>query len=281
MKKLKVSLTLLLVLFSVVKSVSQGIEFGLLFGASNYYGDLSNNTVMLSQTHPSAAILGKYNLNERWAVKGYLGYARISGADSLGSSNYRKARNLNFYTDIYECSAQMELNLVKNKPGGHKLVPYLFAGIGVFNFNPKTKYHDTIYELQPLGTEGQGTTVYNDRKKYALTTVCIPLGVGFKKKLGTHISIGIELGVRLTFTNYLDDVSGTFADAKVVGASNGPIAQRLSDRSGEKNPPEYTNIFREGDPRGFKSFQFTDMYFMGGLTITYVFRNPGAKCPKF
>ena len=236
---------------------------------------------MPSQTHPAAAIIGRYNLDETWAVKGCFAYGRISGYDSLGSSSYRKARNLNFYTDIYEFSAQIELNLVKNKPGSYKLIPYVFAGIGVFNFNPKTKFHDTIYELQPLGTEGQGTTLYNDRQKYALTTVCIPLGVGLKKKVTAHISVGIEAGVRLTFTNYLDDVSGTYADARAVGASNGAIAQKLSDRSGEKNSPEYTNIFREGDLRGFKSFKFTDMYFIGGLTITYVFRNPGIKCPKF
>lgn len=281
MKKLKVALILPVILFSYLTSMSQGIEVGLFLGASNYYGDLSNNTVMPSQTHPSAGIIGRYNLNDRWAVKGYFGYGRVSGADSLGSSDYRKARNLSFYSDIYEFSAQLELNLVKNVPGKNKLIPYIFTGIGVFNFNPKTTYHDTVYELQPLGTEGQGTTLYNDREKYALTTVCIPLGMGFKKKVGSHISVGLELGVRFTFTNYLDDVSGTYADARIVGGSNGAIAQKLSDRSGEKNPPEYTNVFKENDPRGYKSFKFTDMYFMGGLTFTYVFRNQGIKCPRF
>jgi hypothetical protein len=281
MKKLKIIVFIPLAFFSFFKSMSQGIELGLMLGASNYYGDLSSNTVMLSQTHPSVGLFGRYNINERWAVKGYLGYGRISGVDSLGTSDYRKARNLSFYSDIYEFSGQIELNLVKNVQGKHKLIPYIFTGIGVFNFNPKTTLHDTVYELQPLGTEGQGTTLYNDRQKYSLTTVCIPLGMGFRKKIGDHFSFGIELGVRFTFTNYLDDVAGTYADARIVGGSNGAVAQRLSDRSGEKNPPEYTNIFKEGDSRGYKSFDFTDMYFMGGLTFTYVFRNPGMRCPRF
>lgn len=270
-----------LLLFSSF-SFGQAIELGLLFGASNYYGDLSNNTVMLSQTHPSAALLGRYNINNKWSVKGYFGYGRISGADSLGSSAYRKARNLSFFSDIFEFSAQVEYNLVKNSPSGRKLLPYIFTGIGIFNFDPKAKYHDTIYELQPLGTEGQGTTVYNDRKKYPLTTVCIPLGIGLKKRIGSHISVGVEVGVRFTFTDYLDDVSGTYADVNVVRASNGNIAAKLSDRSNEVSA-DGNNIFRDGDPRGFKSFSFitTDMYFMGGFSITYVFVNQGLKCPKF
>jgi hypothetical protein len=281
MKKSKVSFCFLLLSFSIFKLSAQGIEFGVLLGASNYYGDLSNNSVMLSQTHPSAAILGRYNINGKWSLKGYFAYGRVSGADSLGSSDYRKTRNLSFYSDIYEFSAQVEFNLIKNTPGKNKLIPYIFGGIGVFNFNPKTSFQGITYELQPLGTEGQGTTQYNDREKYALTTICIPLGMGFKKKVGKHISVGIEFGVRITTTNYLDDVSGTYADARLVGASNGGIAQALSDRSWEKTSKDVGNIFKEGDARGYKSFPFTDMYFMGGLSFTYVFRNQGMKCPKF
>jgi Domain of unknown function (DUF6089) len=280
MKNWRVSLTLILILFTFYKSSSQSIEFGLMVGASNYYGDLSNNSVMLSQTHPSVGILGRYNIDNRWAVKGYLGYGRISGADSLGSSDYRKVRNLSFYSDIYEFSAQVELNLVKNVRGSNKLIPYVFTGIGVFNFNPKAKLRDTVYELQPLGTEGQGTTLYNDRQKYALTTICIPLGFGFKKRLSERFSVGLEMGVRFTFTNYLDDVSGTYADAKAVRASYGVIAEQLSDRSREKTI-DGSNVFKEGDPRGFKSFQFNDMYFMGGLSVTYILKNKGQLCPKF
>lgn len=281
MSKLRAGFFLLLLVLCYNNSMSQGIEFGVMFGASNYYGDLSNNSIMPSQTHLAGSILGRYNLNDRWSVKGFVGYGRVSGADSLGSSNYRKARNLSFYTDIYEFSAHLELNLLSNMAGRRRLIPYIFAGIGVFNFNPKTIYHDTVYELQPLGTEGQGTTLYNDREKYSLTTVCIPIGAGLKKKVGKHIAVGVEAGIRFTFTNYLDDVSGTYADARVVGASNGVTAYRLSDRSGEKNAPEYTNIFKEGDPRGFKIFQFSDMYFMGGFSVTYIFGNQGIKCPKF
>jgi Domain of unknown function (DUF6089) len=288
MKKLKIGLAVILVLFSVSKSISQSIEFGLMLGGSNYYGDLSNNSVMLSQTHPSASIIGRYNINDKWAVKGNLGYGRISGDDALGSSAFRKARNLSFYSDIYEFSAQVEFNLLKNTRGKNKLIPYVFTGIGVFNFNPKAKLGSTYYELQPLGTEGQGTTLYNDRQKYALTTLCIPLGFGLKQKVSERFTIGFEVGVRFTFTNYLDDVSSTYADPRVIRAAYGTIAAQLSDRSGEKTA-DGSNVFAEGDPRGFKSLNilgikinnFSDMYFMSGLSVSYVLKNKGQGCPKF
>ena len=280
MIKLKVGIFLSLISFFSLNSNAQSIEFGLLFGASNYYGDLSNNTVMPSQTHLSGSVLGRYNIDERWAVKGFFGYGRISGADSLGSSAYRKARNLSFYSDVYEFSVQFELNLIKNTAYKRRLVPFIFAGIGVFNYNPKTKIHDSIIELQPLGTEGQGTTIYNNLQKYALTTVCIPIGFGLKKRVAEHVTVGIEAGVRITFTDYLDDVSGIYADSRVVAASYGQMAGRLSDRSWEKST-DGTNVFREGDQRGFKSFKFSDIYFMGGFSVTYVFRNQAIKCPKF
>jgi hypothetical protein len=48
----------------------------------------------------------------------------------------------------------------------HFITPFLFGGIAVFKFNPTTEAADgNTYELQPLGTEGQGTTEYPDMKK--------------------------------------------------------------------------------------------------------------------
>jgi hypothetical protein len=277
-------LVLALALIAIIDAArAQNIEFGILLGASNYYGDLSNESIMPSQTHPSGAIIGRYNINERWSVKGYLGYGRISGADSLGSSDYRKVRNLSFYSDIYEVSLQFEWNMIRNISrfnGGHPMVPFLFGGIGVFNFNPSVDFRGRTWELQPLGTEGQGSTQYNDRRKYYLTQLCIPAGIGFKKKVSSRFTVGLEVGARITFTGYLDDVSGTYADARVVGATHGEIAQALSNRTGERNPAGF-NTAREGDPRGFKYFPIPDMYFMGGISLSYVFKNPGLKCPRF
>jgi hypothetical protein len=271
------------ILFFLTDVKSQGIELGLFLGASNYFGDLSNDAIVPDQTHPSAGIIGRYNLSERWAVKGYVGYGRISGTDEQANNSIKKSRNLSFYSDVYEVSTQFEFNLVKNSyryTAGRKLIPYLFVGVGLFNFNPKTELNGNVYELQPLGTEGQGTTNYNDRQKYALTQVCIPFGFGLKKKISKSICIGIEIGARYTFTNYLDDIGGTYADSRIVGRANGEVAQLLSDRSWQVSRTG-SNVFGEGSKRSMKKIDINDMYFMGGLTFTYVFSNSGIKCPRF
>lgn len=262
---------------------AQNIEFGLFLGASNYYGDLNNNSIVLSQTHFSGSFIGRYNVSERFAVKGFIGYGRISGSDENSSDALLKSRNLSFYSDIIEASAHLEYNLVKNSKAysanTRKIIPYLFVGVGLFNFNPKAEYQGQVYELQPLGTEGQGSTVYNDRVKYALTQLCIPFGIGLRKKLGSNFSFGIELGARYTQTNYLDDIGGTYAAKSVVESTHGSIAMALSDRSGEINPGGA--IFQEGQARSIKSLDIFDMYFMGGITLTYIFPNAGMRCPRF
>ncbi len=246
-------------------------------------GDLSNDAVVLSTTAPSGSIIARYNLSEKWALKGFFGYGRISGTDVNSSNQVQRSRNLSFYTDIYEASLHLEFNLVRNAyryTSTKKLIPYLFAGIGLFNFNPKTELNGESIELQPLGTEGQGTTTYNDRTKYSLTQTCVPMGIGFKKRIGKRLTVGLEVGARYTFTNYLDDVGGTYADANVVGRSNGETARLLSDRSWELTP-NGKNLFDDGDARSMKKININDIYFMGGITFTYIFPNAGMKCPRF
>ncbi len=266
------------------KSLAQGIEFGVLLGASNYYGDLNGQQVMPSQTHPAIGVLGRYDLAERWTVKGYFGYGRISGADSLSKNTADKQRNLSFFSDFYEVSAHIEFNLVRNTigyNGRNSFIPYLYAGIGIFNFNPKATLNGVVYELQPLGTEGQNTTEYNDRVKYSLTDVCIPMGIGIKKKIGKNFSVGLDVGVRYTFTNYLDDVGGTYANVRVIERASGKIAAALSDRSIEVNPAGPTPMFSEGNRRSQKKVAMNDMYLIGGISIAYRFTPITVRCPRF
>ena len=266
----------------------QQVEVGLMLGASNYNGDLSNETFLMKESHLSGSFFGRYNVNSRWAIKGMIGYGRLSGDDKNFTEDLNKKRNLNFYSDIYEFSVHAEYNLIKNNLNSissRPFLPYIFGGIGVFNFNPKTSFGGKIYELQPLGTEGQGTTSYNEIKKYDLTSVCIPLGLGFRQKIGDDFFLGVEGGIRFTRTNYLDDVGGYYASPEIVRAAHGDVAGYLSDRSWEIVPlsstgtPVYQNT--DGDPRSFKEKFKNDAYFLFGVTFSYVIRSKGQGCPQF
>jgi hypothetical protein len=265
---------------------AQQVEIGLMLGGSNYSGDLSNEYIVAKETHFSGALFGRYNISKRMAVKGFMGYGQISGDDKNFGSYKNNIRNLNFTSDIYEFSVHAEYNFLKNNINSisaRPFLPYAFGGIGVFSFNPKTVYKDVTYELQPLGTEGQGTTSLNDFKKYDLTTLCIPIGLGFRQKIGDDFFLGVEAGVRFTATNYLDDVGGVYADPNVVRAAYGEVAGVLSDRSIELTLSDGSNDFinKKGDARSVRKYLDTDMYFMAGITLSYVIRSKGMACPQF
>jgi len=264
-----------------ISAKAQQIEIGMLFGTSHYIGDLSDEKINFNNTYFAASLFGRYNFSDKLAVKGMGSYGRVSGDDKQSSKDASKLRNLNFYSDIFEFSAHLEYNLLKNDLRNLKnrpFIPYVFAGIGVFNFNPKSDSLGKVYELQPLATEGQGSTVYNERKKYNLTEIIIPFGIGFRARISDAFLIGFETGVRYTTTNYLDDVGGYYADNSIVRSNTGPTAAFLSDRSNEIIPGNY---FTEKDLRSKKNNFESDIYIITGITISYMIRSKGQACPNF
>ena len=57
-------------------------------------------------------------------------------------------------------------------------------------------------DLQPLGTEGQGTNAYPTVNPINYWQVCVPLGLGFKRAINEHRNVGVEFGWRKLFTDY-------------------------------------------------------------------------------
>jgi hypothetical protein len=309
MDSLKRKLLFVSVLFSSLIVNAQQVEVGLMLGASNYLGDLSNETFVMKESHFSGSLFGRYNFSPRFALKGNFGYARVSGDDKNFASEKRdyvlnqvltqdfefnKARNLNFFSDIYEFSLHGEFNLLPNDLNSYSarpFIPYVFLGIGIFNFNPKTTYNNNTVELHPVATEGQGSTTYNDFKPYNLTSICIPIGLGFRQKIADDFFLGIEGGFRFTRTNYLDDVGGVYGSRSVISGATGRTGLHLSDRSWElapsldpmnnPNPLSEAYLFNENDKRSVKETFKNDMYFMVGITLSYTLRFRGQGCPQF
>lgn len=286
---LKVFVLLFLLATSVSSAKAQYIEGGIFLGGTNYLGDLSGTFMNLGATRPAGGVIARYHINDRFTLRGFVGYGSIWGADSLSSKQAHQARNLSFYSHLIEFSTGVEYNLIKfsyKRYAPRPFVPFVFASIGVFNFNPKANLDGKEFELQPLGTEGQQTTEYNEKRKYDLTQFCIPFGVGVKKRLTDRLTLAIEVGARYTFTNYIDDVGGTYANRNVVDRFYGEEAGALSDRSGERNVQivngEATRVplFASGDRRSNKRFDVNDFYFFGGITLTYRLKK-NTQCPKF
>jgi hypothetical protein len=78
---------------------------------------------------------------------------------------------------------------------------------------------DLWFPLQPIGTEGQTASSIDPQfpnrpapKQYSLWQVAIPMGVHLDFIINKSWVIGAEIGFRMTFTDYLDDVSGYYYD---------------------------------------------------------------------
>src|SRR5206468_9901982 len=114
-------------------------------------------------------------------------------------------RNLSFNSNVWEASISGYFNFFKFMPGvvGYNYTPYVSLGVGVFSYDPYAYLQGQKYFLRPLGTEGQGSALYPDRKPYGSMALCIPIGVGFKYAVNDRFNIGLEITHRFTSTDYL------------------------------------------------------------------------------
>lgn len=227
---------------------AQTHEIGLGGGAGYYVGDL-NPVFHWREPHPGATLFYRYNYGEHWSFRGSLVYTSVSARDSVGLFDYQTTRNLNFSSDIFELHGAVEFNFLPYRPGRNKtnrITPFMFAGLGVFKFNPQTMYNGELVDLAGLGTEGQGTGSYPDRRQYSRIAAMIPFGMGFKWRMTERLSLHGEWGMRMTFTDYLDDVSTTYANNAELLLVRGQVAVELSDPSvgGYDGPVSRQNYMR-------------------------------------
>ena len=270
-RELKCKILILLFLVLTFGARSQlryaNMELGIAAGGMSYLGDL-NNQSMLGKQRPGGMLLFRYNTGQRWVVQFSGGYGQIEG----GNPDVIKRRNLSFRSKVVDMAVNVQFNFLpfgKDGLGSYQWTPYLFAGYGFFGFNPKAEYTNPAtgetqwYELQPLGTEGQGSDLYPDRAKYALIERTMPFGLGIKWKPTKYVVLGLEYGFRKTWTDYLDDVSTTYVEHEVLKDIGGDMSVVLSDRTGEV-VPGYENA--PGIQRGDDSLN--DWYAFLGLTFT-------------
>lgn len=239
-------------------------ELGVMVGGSYYIGDL-NPMKHFKNTHLAGGLLYRFNIHSRLTFRANFNYGFVEGSDADAKRDLIRNRNLSFETELYELGSGIEFSYFPFQIGHDRYrgTAYLLAELALFHMNPTTDYNGEKVELQPLGTEGQGTSVSN-RSNYSRTQLSVPLGIGFRLSLGERASIGGEYGIRFLFTDYLDDVgSYRYADPSVLQSENGPLAAALSNRS-----LDGSRYGRRGNPAS------RDWYTFFGLTLTFRLGNP-------
>jgi hypothetical protein len=257
-------LTLLLPLVLSGALRAQVSELGITGGVSYYIGDLNPLRHYPANTHLAGGAFYRYNFDPRYAIRLQGLFTRLEAWDYNSDDPLQLRRNLGFRTNLFEASALLEINFLKyrslDRKDNHLWTPYVFVGLAYFHFNPQGLLDDTWYDLQPLGTEGQGTSAGGE--PYSLDVMSIPFGVGFKFALTDKLDLGLEWGLRRTYTDYLDDVSGVYVDNAQLAFETGPLTAALADPSVLRETG-----FNTGRARG--DGKTVDWYQYSGLSLSW------------
>lgn len=240
-------------------------QVGGFLGTSNYSGDLSEKRIDLKYTRYAIGIFGKRDFNRYFTLRAALNYGRVAAADSTNRDPNLVARNLSFRSPIIEGNLIGEFNFLDIDD--KRFTPYVFGGIGVFSFYPTTRdANGNVIKLRALSTEGQLLPQYPTRKQYNLRSLSIPFGGGVKFLLNDSWVLGFEIGLRKTFTDYLDDVSLSYVDRNTLLRARGPKSVAYAYRGDGEYPAD-------GFPRG--SDKYTDWYVFSGFSLSYRFGGTG------
>lgn len=250
-------------LTSAAKVIAQSLSVSAGGGLMKYQGDLDISAYSMQGAKPCFTAGIQYQLGH-FILRGDYIQGSVTGSDS--DTKKRKSRNLSFSSDISEYSLGLEYDLF-DITADKKFTPYIFGALGVYHFNPYAfdLTGKKVY-LQPLGTEGQGLSMYPDRKPYKLTQLNNILGGGLKYKLTNHFTLAGEIVARKLSTDYLDDVSTKYPNEQALFAARGQQAVDFSFRADEVNPRA---VFTEGKKRGNPGSK--DTYYHAAIKLTYTF----------
>ena len=206
-------------------ALGQHLEIGAGGGAGLYRGDILPN-VDVRYARPVGQIFVRHTPGKAVSFKYAVLAGSFTGSDAARPNDpFAQARNRSFRTRLQEVSVAFEYNFLDYRSDTKRMPvsPYLFGGAAFFRFEP----------------------VENVRPTYPLTGISIPFGVGLKYVVYRNWNLNVEFGARKTFTDYLDDLTGT----------------------------DINNVFQNGNPRN------RDMYFYSGISISYTFYR--VHCPEF
>ncbi len=285
---------------------AQTLDIGIFAGGSYYLGDI-NPDQHFANSKLAYGLLMRLNTSDRVSLrlsatrgtlkaddmdfrdKGKLPLPSFSPGNPIINRDDYISRGLNFTTNITEIALQAEINFLPFFVGSqrHRWTPFIFGGASMFMFKPKEIA--SKLELPNYSTEGQNLSG-NEKKKYATTSFAIPFGIGVKFSLGKRLGMTVEWGMRKTFTDYIDDISTTYA-YDIYGFD---ATQNVYYTPNPNNPEEIVALpitddillsdptlsHRKGQQRG--NDYNTDWYSFYGITLTYAFDLKGNKdCRNF
>ena len=240
---------------------AQNLHISLRAGFDNYQGDLQQKRFTFSQMKPVFSLGARYDITDHFLARTFFSMGNLQATDSKNKSSFLQKRNLSFETKLWEWELGGQYNILSLND--HWWTPYVFAGGALFHVKPFAyDASGTKVFLQPLSTEGQGLIA--GKKTYRSLQLAIPFGIGAEYALNEDMRIGLELGYRKTFTDYIDDVSSTYVDEAILTNQRGPLSAAMAYRGDEL--PGGAAYPPAGEIRG--SSRYKDAYYFIQVTFT-------------
>ncbi|PIE49140.1 MAG: hypothetical protein CSA39_04200 [Flavobacteriales bacterium] len=214
-------------LFSLLGNMAfaQLYEAGVFLGGSNYIGDIGSS-FYIQPNRIAVGAIARFNFTPRITFRGTGLYTQLHDDDSRAQTNFRRDRGLRFRNSILEAAIGVEFSFFKYSMRriGFTQTPYIIAQVGAVNYSI-------------AGINGE---------KKRITSVVLPVGIGYKMHVMNNIAISIESSLRYTFKDVIDG-----------------------------------NNHSLGEPSNFGSPSNDDWYVFTGINIVYGFGRPGCYKDNF
>ncbi len=189
---------------SLIFTFGPNYSFADPFDSKGFFGPLINQNILLNE---DVSIGFRQIFSNNFGYRASFSYDHFTGSDvGVNVNQYRTnpSRNYSFYTNALQLSAVGEYSYMWGRRYS-RYAPncvYAFAGLGVMGFLPILSWHP--YQ----------TSTYNIRTNETIVTPVIPYGIGYRYDLNTEFSIGAEVNLRFTFSDYLDGFKPPPPDSK-------------------------------------------------------------------
>ena len=185
LNKLGIAAFTLLLLSSEI-AIAQRSEVGFGLGTFNYTGDLVRS-YNFKYSKPAGTVFYRSNLSKVVSFRAAITAGKI-GASEKPIDPAAAIRNASFDLFLFEASTVMEYHFLNWRETKRfvRFTPYLFAGIGLFGISGDIQKNDEYSNIQ----------------------ASIPFGGGIKYVYNPKWYFSLEVGVRKTFFDYLDNISG-------------------------------------------------------------------------
>ncbi len=235
--------------------LAQSTAFTVSFGPSMFHGDVCPDCANLGYDMSVGArfhIQQKMYFNSRFHL-GYLG-----ANDSKSTKRADKA--LSFSSNTYQLEVNMQYFFTQygDYTNKNKVHPYGLGGVGMLFFNPQTKLNNRRVNLQALQTEGVA---------YAKTTLTVNVGLGLLFDVNDKLFLTAEYRFYYTFSDYIDDVSGDYAERSLLFGDGLTLADRSSEKGYEPSTSNNGEYWQAGSQRG--SNQRNDFYTILSLGVGF------------